>query len=141
MSWCGVGAAPLAVVFIRRLLRARAIHFASAAFVLLATFFAAPPASAQLAPNQTIRIIVPFAPAGSSDTLARLLQQPLQQELNQTVIVENRAGAGTNIGTAEVARATPDGLTLLLTSSALPNSSRDNRFWATAELASSNLSL
>ena len=76
------------------------------------------PLQPRLAANQTIRIIVPFAPAGSSDTLARLLQQPLQQALKETVIVENRAGAGTNIGTTEVARATPDGLTLLLTSSA-----------------------
>src|ERR1700722_1335204 len=118
MSWFGVRAAPLAAVFIRRLLRTQVIHFASAAFVLLATFFAAPPASAQLAPSKTIRIIVPFAPAGSSDVLARVLQGPLQQELKQTVIVENRAGAGTNIGTAEVARADPDGTTLLLTSSA-----------------------
>jgi hypothetical protein len=75
-------------------------------------------ARAQLATNKTIRIIVPFAPSGSSDVLARVLQAPLQQELGQTIIVENRAGAGTNIGTSEVARAEPDGLTLLLTSSA-----------------------
>ena len=68
--------------------------------------------------NKPIRIIVPFAPAGSSDVLARVLQSPLQQRLGRTVIVENRAGAGTNIGTAEVARAEPDGTTLLLTSSA-----------------------
>jgi tripartite-type tricarboxylate transporter receptor subunit TctC len=76
-----------------------------------------PPVRAQFG-GQTIRIIVPFAPAGSSDTLARLLQQPLQEELKQPIIVENRAGAGTNIGTAEVARADHDGYTLLLTSSA-----------------------
>jgi tripartite-type tricarboxylate transporter receptor subunit TctC len=75
-------------------------------------------ALAQGANAKTIRIIVPFAPAGSSDVLARLLQAPLQQALGQTVIVENRAGAGTNIGTAEAARAEPDGTTLLLTSSA-----------------------
>jgi tripartite-type tricarboxylate transporter receptor subunit TctC len=89
-----------------------------AAVVLALAGFAAPPAFAQLNPSETIRIIVPFAPAGSSDVLARVLQGPLQQELKQNVIVENRAGAGTNIGTAEVARAKPDGLTLLLTSSA-----------------------
>jgi tripartite-type tricarboxylate transporter receptor subunit TctC len=66
-------------------------------------------ARAQLAPNRPIRIIVPFAPAGSSDVLARLLQSPLQRALGQTVIVENRAGAGANIGMVEAARAEPDG--------------------------------
>jgi tripartite-type tricarboxylate transporter receptor subunit TctC len=66
----------------------------------------------------TIRVVVPFAPAGSSDVLARVLQGPLQDELKQTVIVENHAGAGTNIGTTDVARAKPDGYTVLLTSSA-----------------------
>jgi len=77
------------------------------------------PARAQLNAARPIRVIVPFAPAGSSDVLARLLQSPLQQALGQTVIVENRAGAGANIGMVEAARAEPDGYTLLLTSSAL----------------------
>jgi len=88
---------------------------------LLATAALALPrvARAQLNANRPIRIIVPFAPAGSSDVLARLLQSPLQQALGQTVIVENRAGAGANIGMVEAARAEPDGYTLLLTSSAL----------------------
>ncbi|MFZ0988540.1 MAG: tripartite tricarboxylate transporter substrate binding protein [Xanthobacteraceae bacterium] len=92
------------------------------AFMVLAacSVFARPfAARAQLAPNRPIRIIVPFAPAGSSDVLARLLQSPLQQALGETVIVENRAGAGANIGMVEAARAEPDGYTLLLTSSAL----------------------
>jgi tripartite-type tricarboxylate transporter receptor subunit TctC len=95
---------------------ARRTFIALAATAVLARPFAA---RAQLAPNRPIRIIVPFAPAGSSDVLARLLQSPLQQALGQTVIVENRAGAGANIGMVEAARAEPDGTTLLLTSSAL----------------------
>ena len=74
--------------------------------------------SAQGISGNTIRIIVPFAPAGSSDVLARVLQAPLQQELKQTVIVENHAGAGSNIGTVDAARAKPDGTTFLLSSSA-----------------------
>jgi tripartite-type tricarboxylate transporter receptor subunit TctC len=123
MSKRGVYAAFTTAAFRPRLskaLKARGKHFATAAILVsFATVFAGQPASAQLDPAQTIRIIVPFAPAGSSDVLARLLQQPLQQELKQNVIVENRAGAGANIGTAEVARATPDGYTLLLVSSAL----------------------
>jgi len=86
-------------------------------FAFMLAGLASPPAFAQLS-SKPIRIIVPFAPAGSSDVLARVLQGPLQQELKQNVIVENRAGAGTNIGTAEVARSDPDGYTLLLTSSA-----------------------
>jgi len=92
-------------------------HFVALLGVGALTALAATLARAQLG-NKPIRIIVPFAPAGSSDVLARVLQSPLQQALGQTVIVENRAGAGTNIGTAEVARAEPDGNTLLLTSSA-----------------------
>lgn len=121
MNQYGINAArAVRSLFTLALSRGRTRHFATAAFlVLIATFFAGQPASAQLNPAQTIRIIVPFAPAGSSDVLARLLQQPLQEQLKQNVIVENRAGAGANIGTAEVARAAPDGYTLLLVSSAL----------------------
>lgn len=74
--------------------------------------------TAASAQGNTIRIIVPFAPAGSSDVLARVLQAPLQDELKQTVIIENHAGAGSNIGTVDVARAKPDGATFLITSSA-----------------------
>lgn len=74
--------------------------------------------TAALAQGNTIRIIVPFAPAGSSDVLARVLQGPLQDELKQTVIVENHAGAGSNIGTVDAARAKPDGSTFLISSSA-----------------------
>ncbi|HLZ02735.1 MAG TPA: tripartite tricarboxylate transporter substrate binding protein [Bradyrhizobium sp.] len=90
----------------------------AAAFAAMALAGSPLAAYAQSGSSGIIRIVVPFAPAGSSDVLARVLQQPLQDELKQTIIIENRAGAGSNIGTSEVARARPDGLTLLLTSSA-----------------------
>lgn len=68
-------------------------------------------------PNKTIRIVVGF-PAGSvTDTMARLMAEQLSKSLNQTVIVENKPGANGSIGVGEVARATPDGYTLLVTNS------------------------
>jgi tripartite-type tricarboxylate transporter receptor subunit TctC len=63
--------------------------------------------------GKTIRIIVPFPPGGTVDIVARLLAQPLGAALNTSVIIENKPGAGTNIGTEQVVRATPDGLMLL----------------------------
>lgn len=93
----------------------RWMHLAMVAGVATSLALSATAASAQ---GSTIRIIVPFAPAGSSDVLARVMQGPLQQELKQTVIVENHAGAGSNIGTVDAARAKPDGSTFLLSSSA-----------------------
>ena len=61
-----------------------------------------------------MRLIVPIAPAGASDILARLIGQWLSERLGQPFIIENRPGGGGNIGTEAVVRASPDGYTLLL---------------------------
>jgi tripartite-type tricarboxylate transporter receptor subunit TctC len=74
---------------------------------------AAAPAFAQAYPAHQINLLVPWAPGGSTDILARIVAQQLFQSMGQPVIIENRTGASGNIGTAAVARAAPDGYTLL----------------------------
>lgn len=90
----------------------------TAAATLLASPLLTAPAWAQAWPQKPVKIIVTFAPGGSSDIVARLLQPGLQEKLGQPVIVDNKPGAGSTIGAAEVARAPADGYTLLLSNTA-----------------------
>src|SRR5688572_29345006 len=71
-------------------------------------------AGAQTYPSRPIRIIIGYTPAGSADITARLMGQWLSERLGQTVVIENRPGAGTNLATEAVVRAPADGYTLLL---------------------------
>lgn len=90
----------------------------SALFLALATAvaFAASPAHAQSYPSRPIHVIVPFSPGGAVDGPIRLIAQELAKRLGQGVIVENKPGAGATIGSEMVAKAAPDGYTLLLAS-------------------------
>jgi tripartite-type tricarboxylate transporter receptor subunit TctC len=89
-----------------------------AAFLCLAQLAAAP-ALAQRYPAHTVRMIVPFAAGGPADFVARQLSARLTEIWGQPLVIENRGGAGGNIGTAAAARSAPDGYTLLLTTSGL----------------------
>ena len=86
-----------------------------AAFLLV---LAAPWAAAQEYPNRPVRLIVPFAAGGSADVYARVIAQRLQEALGQTVIVDDRPGAGSIIGTDAAAKSPADGYTLLVMSNA-----------------------
>ncbi|KJA10220.1 hypothetical protein RP29_12435 [Acidovorax temperans] len=80
---------------------------------------AAPLSMAQAWPARPIRLVVPFPPGGLIDNMARLVGNSLAQELGQPVVIDNKPGAGGNVGAAEAARAPADGYTLLMASPAL----------------------
>jgi tripartite-type tricarboxylate transporter receptor subunit TctC len=82
--------------------------------VVLCFFLLAVPASAETWPARAVRIVVPFAAGGPADTLARVLADKLSAAWGQPVVIENRGGAGGNIGAELAARAAPDGYTLLI---------------------------
>ena len=90
----------------------------SALFVVLCLCVSCERNAAQGWPNKPIRFIAPFAAGGPADTIGRLIGYRLSNDLGQQVIVENRPGAGGNIGTAAAAKSAPDGYTALVTTSA-----------------------
>lgn len=97
-------------------LKRAAIHGIVAASTLCMAPIAA---GAQTYPGKAVRVIVPFNAGGSTDVVARAVAQRIGKQLGQSFVVENKGGAGSAIGTSEVARAKPDGYTLLFTTSYL----------------------
>jgi len=78
--------------------------------------FSALPVAAQTWPARPLKLVVPFPPGGLIDNMARLVAPKLAQELGQPIVIDNKPGAGGNLGAGEAARATPDGYTLLMAS-------------------------
>ena len=93
------------------------------ALLLLALAAAVPYAYAQSGkwPDKSVRVIVPFAPGGATDVVARIMSPRLSEEFGQQFIVDNRAGAGGAIGAELAARATPDGYTIIIIASSYPS--------------------
>jgi len=82
--------------------------------LLAASAAIAVPAQAQAWPTKPIKLVVPYAPGGTTDVVGRVTAEYLGRQLGQNVVVENRPGKGATIGTAQVAKATPDGYTLVM---------------------------
>jgi tripartite-type tricarboxylate transporter receptor subunit TctC len=86
--------------------------------LLALSSLAAPAAHAQVYPSKPVRMIVPFAPGGNTDIIARIVSPEMIKALGQQIIIENRGGAGSMIGTEVAAKSPPDGYTLLMVSAA-----------------------
>ncbi|MGD9881429.1 MAG: Bug family tripartite tricarboxylate transporter substrate binding protein [Reyranella sp.] len=82
--------------------------------LIAASLVAALPARAQAWPTKPIKLVVPYAPGGTTDVIARMIAEHLGQRLGQNIIVDNKPGKGAMVGTALVAKAAPDGYTLLM---------------------------
>ncbi|MCX7139309.1 MAG: tripartite tricarboxylate transporter substrate-binding protein, partial [Proteobacteria bacterium] len=95
------------------------IRLSASALLQCATFLLlSAPALAQHYPSRPIRFVVPFPPGAATDALARIIGQKLAESVGQPVVVDNRAGAGGTLGTDVVAKAVPDGHTLLMAGAA-----------------------
>ena len=86
--------------------------------IAVAVLLTASAAHAQQYPAKTVRMIVPFAPGGNTDIIARTFAPKMSENLGQQIVIDNRGGAGSTIGTEAAARAAPDGYTLLMVSAA-----------------------
>jgi tripartite-type tricarboxylate transporter receptor subunit TctC len=82
--------------------------------VFLVTLFFLPLAEAQTYPTKPIRLVVPFAPGGSSTLVARSIAVEMEKGLGQSIVVENKGGGGGSLAMSDVARADPDGYTLII---------------------------
>jgi tripartite-type tricarboxylate transporter receptor subunit TctC len=100
-------------------------HFLVTAFALAALVGPTFGAAGQTWPSRPVRIVVPFPPAGTTDVAARLVAQRLSEIYGQQFVVENRAGAGGNVGASVVAKAAPDGYTLFMST---PGPNANNQF-------------
>jgi tripartite-type tricarboxylate transporter receptor subunit TctC len=95
------------------------MSFGRLVFVICILFAAAIPAQAQEFPTRPITIILPYPPGASTEQVARMVQPVMQERLKQPIVIENKPGGNGSIGTLAVARAAPDGYTILLTTNAL----------------------
>src|SRR5882757_11241563 len=100
-------------------LRGIAMIARRALLAIIAALALTGPASAQSYPSRVIKLIVPYTPGSPNDVMARLLTQHLAPRLGQPIVIDNKPGGGTTIGTKAAAMAEPDGYTLLFVSSSI----------------------